>query len=93
LSSSSNRDKKSSILLGRERGFFDKSQSIKFFILLIFAACLFVFLHFREVTLESLEAGSTAKHFVVSQIDFEFPDEEATILMRQRAVKRYRQDL
>ncbi len=87
LSANLNRDKKSSILLARERGFFDKSQSIKLFILLIFAACLFIFLHFREVILENLELGSTAKHFVVSQIDFQFPDEEATILMRQRAVK------
>ena len=75
------------MLLSRERGFFDKSQSIRFLIFAIFAACLFIFLHFREVTLENLELGSTAKHYVVSQIDFEFPDEQATIITRQRAIK------
>lgn len=87
MSRNSDRDKKSSILLARERGFFDKSKSIKLFILLIFAACLFIFLHFREVTLENLELNSNAKHYVVSQIDFEFPDEESTIILRQRAIK------
>jgi putative nucleotidyltransferase with HDIG domain len=87
LSRNTDRDKKSSILLGRERGFFDKSKSIKLFILLIFTACLFIFLHFREVSLENLELNSTAKHYVASQIDFEFPDDESTIILRQRAIK------
>lgn len=79
--------RKSSILLVRERGFFDKSKSIRWFIALIFAACLFIFLHFREVTVETLELNSISKNYVVSQISFSFPDEEATILLRQRAIK------
>ena len=48
---------------------------------------MFIFLHFREVSLENLELNSTAKHYVVSQIDFEFPDDESTIILRQRAIK------
>ncbi len=79
--------KKSSILLARERGFFDRSKSVRLFIGLIFAACLFIFLHFREVTVETLELGSISKNYVVSQISFDFPDEEATIILRQRAIK------
>ena len=79
--------KKSSILLARERGFFDKSKSISLFIVLIFTACLFIFLHFREVTVETLELNSISKNYVVSQIDFNFPDEEATFVLRQRAIK------
>ncbi len=80
-------EKGSSILLARERGFFDKSASIRVFILLIFSIFLFVFLHFREVTVETLELNSVSKNYVVSQIDFEFMDEEATILLKQRAIK------
>lgn len=87
MSSTTTKEKKPSILLSRERGFFDKSRSIKLFILLIFAACLFIFLHFREVTLENLELNTTSKHYVVSQIAFDFPDDEATIISRQRAIK------
>lgn len=87
MSQDTSTDKKKPVLLARERGFFDKSQSIKFLIFLIFGACLFIFLHFREVTLENLELGSLSKHYVVSQIDFEFPDEESTIILKQRAIK------
>lgn len=79
--------RKTSILLVKERGFFDRSKSIRLFIGLIFAACLFIFLHFREVTVETLELNNISKNYVVSQIDFNFPDEEATILLRQRAIK------
>lgn len=74
-------------MLARERGFFDKSKSIRAFIILIFASCLFIFLHLREVTVEKLELGSISKNYVVSQIDFDFPDEEATIILKQRAIK------
>lgn len=79
--------KKSSILLASERGFFDKSRSIRILVFLAFAICLFIFLHFREVTVENLALNTTSKGYVVSQIDFAFPDEEATIILRQRAVK------
>lgn len=87
MPSESSDSKKSSILLARERGFFDKSKSIKVIIFLVFAVCLFIFLHFREVTVETLELNSVSKGYVISQIDFDFPDEEATIILRQRAIK------
>ncbi len=80
-------EKKSTIMLAREQGFFDRSKTIRLIIFLIFGACLFIFLHFREVSVGALELNHIAKNYVISQIDFSFPDEEATILLRQRAIK------
>ncbi len=52
--------------------------------------CVFflaLFLHFREVRLEVLELNTTAGRYIVAQIDFEFPDYETTIVLRQQATK------
>lgn len=45
------------------------------------------FLHFREVRIEILELDSTAKNYVVSQVDFEFPDQEATMIVQQESAR------
>lgn len=71
----------------REQGFFDKSIGIRALIGLIFISALFVILHFREVRVEVLEFNSVAPGYVVAQIDFDFLDEEATIILRQEAVR------
>lgn len=47
--------------------------------------CLALFLHFREVRLEVLELNTTAGRYVVAQTDFEFPDYEATFVLKQQA--------
>ncbi|MBU6447180.1 MAG: hydrolase, partial [Verrucomicrobia bacterium] len=52
------------------------------FVCVIFLA---LFLHFREVRLEMLEVNTVAKRFVVAQIDFEFPDYETTIVLKNQA--------
>ncbi len=52
------------------------------FICVVFLA---LFLHFREVRLEVLEVNTSAKRFVVAQIDFEFPDYETTIVLKNQA--------
>ncbi|MCB1149281.1 MAG: HDIG domain-containing protein [Chlamydiia bacterium] len=70
-----------------EQGFFDKSPSIRILIWLALAVSLFLFLHFREVRVEILELGSQAPRYVVAQVDFEFTDREATIILRQEAVR------
>lgn len=49
--------------------------------------CLALFLHFREVRLEVLELNTTARRYIVAQIDFEFPDYETTIVLRQQAAQ------
>lgn len=52
---------------------------------LVCTVFLTLFLHFREVRLEVLELNTTAKRYVVAQIDFEFPDYETTIVLKQQA--------
>jgi len=49
--------------------------------------CLGLFLHFREVRIEPLELNTTANKYLVAQVDFEFPDEEATVIIKQEALK------
>lgn len=71
----------------REQGFFDKSAGIRVLIGIIFSLSLFALLHFREVRVEVLEFNSLAPGFVVAQVDFDFLDEEATIILRQEAIR------
>lgn len=49
--------------------------------------CLAVFLHFREVRLKVLDLNTTASRYVGAQIDFEFPDYEASVLLKQQAMQ------
>ncbi len=69
----------------RTQSFFDRSLTIRFIIAGGFALLLFLFLHFRETYVESLELGKEAKRYVVAQVEFAFPDEEATIILKQEA--------
>lgn len=71
----------------REQGFFDKSTGIRILIGVLFILSLFSILHFREVRVEVLEFNSTAPSYVVAQIDFDFLDEEATVVLKQEAVR------
>lgn len=49
--------------------------------------CLALFLHFREVRIEVLELNATAGKYIVAQTDFEFPDYETTIILKQQAMQ------
>src|SRR5665647_3749410 len=69
----------------REQGFFDKSLGVKILLVLLFIVSLFMFLHFREVRVEMFELGSIAPKYVVAQVDLDFYDEEATIILRQES--------
>lgn len=69
----------------RAQSYFDKSLTIRLLIGGVFGIFLFLFLHFRETYVETLELGTAAKRYVVAQIDFAFPDEEATIILKQEA--------
>ena len=71
----------------REQGFFDKSIGIRILIGILFAISLFLVLHFREVRVEVLELNSIAPSYIVAQIDFDFLDDEATILMKREATR------
>lgn len=54
---------------------------------LLCVVCLALFLHFREVRLEVLELNTTATRYVVAQVDFEFPDYETTVILKQQAMQ------
>ncbi len=71
----------------QEQGFFDKNYALRILLGLGFAAALFMFLHFREVRVEILEINTVAPRYVVAQVDFSFLDEEATLLLKQEAVR------
>ena len=70
-----------------EQGYFDKSLGLKLLIGVIFTLSLFLILHFREVRVEVLELNSIAPSYIVAQTDLEFYDEEATIILKQEAVR------
>lgn len=70
-----------------EQGYFDKSLGLKLLIAVIFTLSLFMILHFREVRVEVLELNSIAPSYIVAQTDLVFYDEEATIILKQEAVR------
>jgi putative nucleotidyltransferase with HDIG domain len=68
------------ILVERQRG-------LRFLIAFLFVLILASFLHFREVRVDVLELEATAQGYIVAQIDFSFPDSEATYVLKQEAMK------
>lgn len=79
-------EKDNELKFSREQSFFDKSIGVRWIIASFFILCLFTFLHFRDVKVETLELGSIAQNFVVAQVDFDFIDNEATLILRQQAM-------
>ena len=71
----------------REQGFFDKSLIVTFLIGALLALGLFLILHVRELRLDVLELGSIAPGYIVAQHDADFYDDEATIILKQEAVR------
>lgn len=80
-------DKEQELQFSGEQGFFDKCKTVRYVVICIFALTLFAYLHFREVQVEVLELNSFAPNYIVSQVDFNFPDDEATVIMRQDALR------
>ena len=74
----------------RAQSYFDKSLTIRLLIGALFTIFLFFFLHFRGTYVDNLELGTKAKRYVVAQVDFAFPDDEATIILRQQAAHEIR---
>lgn len=70
----------------KEHGFFDRSLTIRWLIALLFGAVLFSFLHFREVRVEVLELGTISPRYIVAEVNFAFPDDEATAILRQETL-------
>ena len=71
----------------REQGFFDKSLIVRLLIAAITMASLFFILHFRDIRVEIFEVDTRAPGYVVAQVDFDFFDEEASLILRQQALR------
>jgi cyclic-di-AMP phosphodiesterase PgpH len=68
------------------RKLFENDLGLRLLIGLISWLALTTFMHFREIKVESLELDSAATGYVVAQVDFEFPDEEAMVILKQEAM-------
>lgn len=53
----------------------------------IFLLILTLFLHFREVPMEMVDLGSKSNRYVIAQVDLDFPDEEATKMLKQESIR------
>jgi len=56
-------------------------------VVILFFITLALFLHFREVRLDVIEQGTIAERYIIAHVDFEFPDEEATLVIKQQSVR------
>jgi putative nucleotidyltransferase with HDIG domain len=78
---------RSELKFARKQSFFDRSRTVTWGIGFLFAAGLFLLLHFREVKIETLEVNNIAPSYIVAQHETDFFDAEATFILRQEAVK------
>ena len=65
---------------------FQHDAGLRLLIAIICWICLALFLHFREARVELMELNATADNYVIGTVDFEFPDDEATIILKQDAM-------
>ena len=59
----------------------------RLFIALCILLAFAIYIHFREVQVEVLELNHLAKNYVIAQVDFEFPDEEGTVILKQQSAQ------
>ena len=65
----------------------DRNWVLRVLIGIIFVIILTCFLQWREVRIEVLEFGAVADRYLIAQVDFEFPDEEATVMFKRESVR------
>lgn len=66
--------------------FSDKDRGLRLVLGLICLICLTLFLHFREVKVDLLELHSVSGNYVIARVDFEFPDDQQTLVLKQSAL-------
>ncbi len=57
------------------------------FVGILFVLLLALFLHFREERVPTLELNTLSEHYLISQVDFSFPDEEATLMLKEQSLR------
>jgi putative nucleotidyltransferase with HDIG domain len=70
----------------KDGSFFDTSRTLRVVIFVLATIGCFFFLHNREVRVPMLELGTIAPRYIVAEVTFSFPDEEATAAARQAAL-------
>jgi putative nucleotidyltransferase with HDIG domain len=75
------------LVKGWNRWFGQKKPARRVCLVALFVFLLTIFIHFREVNIPVLELGSISKQYVIAQIDFDAPDEEATLVLKQQAIQ------
>ncbi len=65
----------------------DKKNLYRVFLGCVTVLIFSLFIHFKEVRVEILELGLPAGGYIVAQVDFEFPDKEATLILQQEAAR------
>ncbi len=60
---------------------------VRFLLFPLFVISLACLLHFREVRVDHLELNETAGKYVLAQVGFEFPDSEATRLLKEESLR------
>lgn len=82
-----NRQGSVDLKFSREQGFFDRSNIIRWLIILGFIISTFIMLNFREYHVDIPEVGSLAPRYIVAQVNSAFKDDEATSILKQEAVR------
>ncbi|MBN1914868.1 MAG: HDIG domain-containing protein [Parachlamydiales bacterium] len=67
--------------------FFQRDVVMRLLIGLICWLGLFLFLHFREVRYKMLDLHATSGQYIIANVDFEFPDENQTVIFKQQVLK------
>ncbi|MFA6119393.1 MAG: HDIG domain-containing metalloprotein [Parachlamydiales bacterium] len=57
---------------------------LKLLLVLFFGFSLTLFLHFKQLRVDVLELNTKASKYIIAQVDFDFPDDEATIILKQK---------
>jgi len=73
--------------LSRSKWFDQKGWMKDALIGCVLILCLGLFLNFREIRIDHLELNGIADKYVLAQTEFEFPDIEATRLLKEEAVR------
>ncbi|PCI78033.1 hydrolase [Candidatus Aerophobetes bacterium] len=67
------------------RFFKDDSLGRRLLVGFLILLSLFLFIHFREVSVEIPDVGTKATNYVVADVDFSFPDEEGSAILRRES--------
>lgn len=59
----------------------------RLFVGFVCSLCVALFLHFREVRVEVLDLHTPASKYIVAQVDFKYPDEQSTALLKERIIE------